>query len=54
MKDVLDVIMWGGFAYVLFIFIRGMNDTQVQKHLDKLEKHEEKNKEKTKGQKNDD
>lgn len=46
MKEVLDVIIWGGFIYLLFIFIRGMNDTQVQKHKDKLDKIEKKNSEK--------
>ncbi|MCD4756883.1 MAG: hypothetical protein K8R39_01285 [Arcobacteraceae bacterium] len=45
MKETLDIIVWVGFAYILFIFLRGMNDTQVQKHKDKLEKIE-KNKEK--------
>jgi len=46
LKEVLDVIIWGGFIYLLFIFIRGMNDTQVQKHKDKLDKIEKKNSEK--------
>jgi len=46
LKEVLDVIKWGGFIYLLFIFIRGMNDTQVQKHKDKLDKIEKKNSEK--------
>jgi len=45
MKETLDIIVWVGFAYILFIFLRGMNDTQVKKHKDKLEKIE-KNKEK--------
>lgn len=43
MKEVLDVIIWGGFIYLLFVFIRGMNDTQVQKHKDKLDAIEKKN-----------
>jgi hypothetical protein len=43
LKEVLDVIIWGGFIYLLFVFIRGMNDTQVQKHKDKLDAIEKKN-----------
>ena len=38
MKEILDVIVWGGFIFLLFIFLRGMNETQVQKHVDMLEK----------------
>jgi len=45
MLEVLNVIVWAGFIYILFIFIRGMNDTQVQKHKDKLEENEKKQKE---------
>ncbi|MGB5867977.1 MAG: hypothetical protein WBG69_08925 [Arcobacteraceae bacterium] len=43
MKEVLDVIVWGGFIYLLFVFLRGMNETQVKKHQDKLEEIEKKN-----------
>ncbi|MEA3554304.1 MAG: hypothetical protein U9R39_07890 [Campylobacterota bacterium] len=55
MKEILDIIVWGGFIFILFIFLRGMNETQVEKHKENLEKSEEKlkNKEKdntTKGQ----
>ena len=44
MKEILDVIVWGGFVFILFIFLRGMNETQTQKNLDRLEKAENKNK----------
>ena len=46
MKDTLDIFMFLGMAFVLFIFLRGMNETQVQKHLENLDK-QNKNKEKT-------
>lgn len=46
MKEVLNVIVWGGFIYLLFVFLRGMNETQVQKHKEKLEEIEKKNAEK--------
>ena len=38
MKEILDVIVWGGFIFLIFVFVRGMNDTQVQKHINMLEK----------------
>ncbi len=44
LKEILDIIVWGGFIYILFIFIRGMNETQVQKHKDMLEKNEQRKK----------
>jgi len=37
LKEVLDILVWVGFAFILFIFLRGMNETQTQKNLDKLE-----------------
>ena len=43
MTDVINVIVWGGMAYFLFIFLRGMNETQVKKHQDKLDEIEKKN-----------
>ncbi len=46
MKEILDVVVWVGFAFVLFIFLRGMNETQVQKHQDKLAQAEDRLKEK--------
>jgi len=42
MKEVFDIIVWVGLAYILFIFLRGMNETQVKKHQDKLEEIEKK------------
>lgn len=45
MKEILDIIVWGGFIFILFIFIRGMNDTQVQKHVKRLEENEKRKKE---------
>jgi len=54
MENIIDVIVWGGFIYILFIFIRGMNETQVNKHLTKLEENEKRNQKDIKGQKSDD
>ena len=48
MTDIINVIVWGGMAYFLFIFLRGMNETQVKKHQDKLDEIEKRNLEKTK------
>ncbi|MEA3315811.1 MAG: hypothetical protein U9Q30_08155 [Campylobacterota bacterium] len=39
MKEFFDIVVWVGFAYILFIFIRGMNETQVEKHKNKLDKN---------------
>jgi threonine/homoserine/homoserine lactone efflux protein len=46
MKEILNVIVWAGFIYILFIFLRGMNETQVNKHQEKLEEAEQKQKQK--------
>jgi large-conductance mechanosensitive channel len=46
MKEIVDFLVWVAMAYILFIFLRGMNETQVQKHLENLDK-QNKNKEKT-------
>jgi len=46
MKDILDVVVLVGFVYILFIFLRGMNETQTQKNLDRIEEIEKKDKEK--------
>lgn len=43
MKEIISVIVWGGFIYLLFVFLRGMNETQVKKHQDKLDEIEKKN-----------
>ncbi len=48
MAEIINVIVWAGFIYILFIFIRGMNETQVKKHQDKLDEIEKKNLNKTK------
>ena len=48
MKEILDVIVWIGFAFILFIFLRGMNETQTQKNLDKLEEIEKRKDKKVK------
>jgi threonine/homoserine/homoserine lactone efflux protein len=52
-KEILDVIVWAGFIYILFIFLRGMNEQQIQKHDAKLKEYEKK-KEDLKGTKIDD
>ncbi len=44
MKEVLDVIVWGGFIFILFIFLRGMNEQQISKHDKMLKENEEKRK----------
>jgi len=46
LKEILDIFVWVGLAFILFIFLRGMNETQVQKHQDKLDKLEERNQQK--------
>ena len=43
MMEIINVIVWAGFIYLLFVFLRGMNETQVKKHQDKLEEIEKKN-----------
>ncbi len=43
MKEILDTVMWIGFGFMLFIFLRGMNETQVEKHKTKLDKIEQQN-----------
>ena len=41
--EIVNVIVWGGFIFLLFVFLRGMNETQVKKHQDKLDEIEKKN-----------
>ena len=54
MKEILDVIVWGGFIFLIFVFVRGMNDTQVQKHINMLEENEKRKEElKEENNKND-
>jgi len=43
LKEIISVIVWGGFIYLLFVFLRGMNETQVKKHQDKLDEIEKRN-----------
>lgn len=43
MKEILNGIVLVGFVYILFVFLRGMNKTQVEKHEKKLEEIEKKN-----------
>ena len=54
MKEILDTIVTIGIIYIIFIVARGMNETQVKKHLDRLEKQEEQKQNKSKEQKSDD
>ncbi len=42
MKEIFDIIVWVGFIYFLFVFLRGLNETQIQKHDEALKKQEEK------------
>lgn len=46
MKEILDILVWIGFAFLLFVFLRGMNETQVEKHKKRLEESEQKNQDK--------
>jgi len=40
MKEILDIIIWIGFGFLLFVFLRGFNEQQVKKHKDNLEEAE--------------
>jgi threonine/homoserine/homoserine lactone efflux protein len=40
MKDILDIVVWIGFIYLLFVFLRGLNETQIKKHDQKLKEKE--------------
>ncbi len=51
MKEILDIVVWVGIAFVLFIFLRGMNETQTAKHKARLDKAEDEAKNIKKGQK---
>ena len=44
MKEVLDIIVWIGFIYLLFVFLRGMNENQIKKHDEAIVKNEERRK----------
>jgi arginine exporter protein ArgO len=39
-KDILDIVIWIGFAYLLFVFLRGLNETQIQKHNQRIKEKE--------------
>ncbi len=59
MKEILDIVVIGGFVFILFIFLRGMNETQTQKNIDRIEAAEKRDKEnqketEEKGNKQDD
>lgn len=41
MKEIFDIIVWGGIIYILFILIRGMNEQQIQKHDAAIKRNEE-------------
>lgn len=51
MSDIIDILVWVGFAYILFIFLRGMNENQVEKHKKKLQEADEKKKHNQKSEK---
>jgi len=40
-KDILDVIVWIGMIYILFVFLRGMNETQMKKHDERIKENQE-------------
>ena len=56
MKEIIDIVVWGGMIYFLFIFLRGMNEQQIQKHDEMLRQRQERKEadEKLKGQNTDD
>jgi hypothetical protein len=45
MKEILDILVWIGFGFLLFVFLRGFNETQVKKHKDKLDEVEKRKQE---------
>jgi len=49
-KEILDIIVVIGFVIIVFGFVRGFNELQVNKHtkkMDEMKKREEKNDETT-------
>ena len=50
MAEIFNILVWAVFIYILFIFLRGMNETQVQKHKDRLEEAELKKEQKEKNE----
>lgn len=42
MKEILDVIVLVLFVFMIFMFIKGFNKQQIEKHTNKLEENEKK------------
>ncbi|WP_321315610.1 hypothetical protein [Halarcobacter sp.] len=42
MKEILDVIVLVLFVFMIFMFIKGFNKQQIEKHTKKLDEIEEK------------
>ncbi|XPV70267.1 MAG: hypothetical protein ACNI25_06750 [Halarcobacter sp.] len=42
MKEILDVIVLVLFVFMIFMFIKGFNKQQIQKHIDKMDEIEKK------------
>ncbi len=40
MKDILDIIITILFVFMVFMFVRGFNKQQVEKHVDRLKENE--------------
>lgn len=38
MKEILDIVVWVGIIYILFVFLRGLNEQQIKKHDDAIKK----------------
>ncbi len=41
MKEILDIIVWGLFIFMLAMFIINFNRQQIKKHTDKLAEQED-------------
>lgn len=41
MKEILDIIVWGLFIFMLVMFIVNFNRQQIKKHTDKLAQQED-------------
>jgi large-conductance mechanosensitive channel len=39
-KDILDIIIIALFVFMIFMFIKGFNKQQIEKHTKKLEENE--------------
>ena len=40
MKEILDVIVVALFAFMVFMFIKGFNKQQIEKHTKRVEENE--------------